>query len=47
MKLKLAVAALGVALLDPAGLDLSVTDNTILLTAQRRQMLEHLISLTR
>ena len=38
---------LGVALLDPAGLDLSVTDNTILLTAQRRQMLEHLISLTR
>jgi uncharacterized protein YecT (DUF1311 family) len=39
-------ARLGVALLDPAGLDLSVSDNTILLTIQRRQMLEHLIRLT-
>jgi hypothetical protein len=35
-----------VALLDPAGLDLSVSDNSILLTMQRRQMLEHLVSLT-
>ena len=39
-------ARLGVALLDPAGLDLSVSDNSILLTMQRRQMLEHLVSLT-
>ena len=39
-------ARLGVGLLDPAGLDLSVSDNAILLTIQRRQMLEHLVSLT-
>ncbi len=39
-------ARLGVALLDPAGLDLSVADNAILLTIQRRLMLERLIALT-
>ncbi|MGB4882783.1 MAG: lysozyme inhibitor LprI family protein [Neisseria sp.] len=43
----LANAALGIALLDPSGLDLSVTDNTILLIIQRRQMLEHLTNLIR
>lgn len=44
---KQADTRLGVSLLDPAGLDLSVSDNTILLTIQRRQMIEHLIDLIR
>jgi uncharacterized protein YecT (DUF1311 family) len=43
--LQMADSQFGVALLDPLGMDLSVSDNDILLTIQRRQMLEHLLKL--